>query len=60
VRQESAELNVEESTISSTVPSSSIKEVDSSLPSKEVTIETENYRLVIDTKGGIGKSLQET
>ena len=58
VRQESAELNVQDSTLSSTVTSSSIREVDSSLPSKEVTIETENYKLVIDTKGGIGKSLQ--
>ena len=37
VRQESAEFNVQDSTLSSTVPSSSIKDVDSSLPSKEVS-----------------------
>ena len=36
----------------------SIAEVDSSLPSKEVRIETDNYRLVLDTRGGIAKSLQ--
>ena len=35
-----------------------IVEVDSSLPSKEVIIETDNFFLVLDTRGGIGKSLQ--
>ena len=42
----------------STTALAAIAEVDNSLPSKEVTIETENYRLVLDTRGAIGKSLQ--
>ena len=36
----------------------SIAEVDSSLPSKEIILENDNYRLLLDTRGGIGKSLQ--
>tara|TARA_B100001142_G_scaffold180392_1_gene180000 strand:+ start:242 stop:2011 length:1770 start_codon:yes stop_codon:yes gene_type:complete len=47
-----------EPTHSTAAPLSSIAEVDSSLPSKEVSIETDNYRLVLDTRGGIAKSLQ--
>ena len=58
IRQESNELKVEDSILPSATLLSSIKEVDSSLPSKEVIIETDNYRLVLDTRGGIGKSLQ--
>ena len=58
IRPESNELKVEDSILPSATPLSSIKEVDSSLPSKEVIIETDNYRLVLDTRGGIGKSLQ--
>ena len=42
----------------STTALAAIAEVDNSLPSKEVIIETENYRLVLDTRGAIGKSLQ--
>jgi len=56
--QETFEIKDEISSLSSTFPSSSIIDVNKSLPSKEVIIETENYRLVIDTKGGIGNSLQ--
>ena len=58
IRPESNELKVEDSILPSVTSLSSIKEVDSSLPSKEVIIETDNYRLVLDTRGGIGKSLQ--
>ena len=36
----------------------SIAEIDGSLPSKEVILENENYKLVLDTRGGIGKSMQ--
>jgi len=57
-RTESAESGYTDSTLSSAAPLSSIAEVDSSLPSKEVRIETDNYQLVLDTRGGIAKSLQ--
>lgn len=57
-RTEIAETGYSDSTFSTAVPSASIAEVDSSLPSKEVSIETDNYRLVLDTRGGIAKSLQ--
>ncbi|MBC8258440.1 MAG: membrane protein insertase YidC [SAR324 cluster bacterium] len=54
---DSAELKYEDSSLTAVAPAT-IAEVDSSLPSKEVIIETENYKLVLDTKGGIGTSLQ--
>jgi len=57
-RTEIAETGYSDSTFSTAAPSASIAEVDSSLPSKEVSIETDNYRLVLDTRGGIAKSLQ--
>ena len=57
-RTDSAGTGYTDSTLSSAAPLSSIAEVDSSLPSKEVSIETANYRLVLDTRGGIAKSLQ--
>ena len=57
-RTDSAESGYTDSTLSSAAPLSSIAEVDSSLPSKEVSIETDNYQLVLDTRGGIAKSLQ--
>ena len=57
-RTDSSELKYADSNLSTAEPLSSIAEVDSSLPSKEVVIETENYRLILDTRGGIGKSLQ--
>ena len=57
-RTDSSELKYADSNLSTAAPLSSIAEVDSSLPSKEVVIETENYRLILDTRGGIGKSLQ--
>ena len=46
------------STLSTSSNLTVIAEVDSSLPSKEVILENENYRLFLDTRGGIGKSLQ--
>ena len=58
LRSKSNELKVEDSTLATAAPLSSIKEVDSSLSSKEVIIETDKYLLVLDTRGGIGKSLQ--
>ena len=58
LRTDSADLGYPDSTLSSAAPLSSIAEVDSSLPSKEVSIETDNYQLVLDTRGGIAKSLQ--
>ena len=57
-RTEIAETGYSDSTLSTAAPLASIAEVDSSLPSKEVSIETDNYRLVLDTRGGIAKSLQ--
>ena len=57
-RTETTNTGYTESTLSTAAPLSSIAEVDSSLPSKEVIIETNNYRLVLDTRGGIAKSLQ--
>ncbi|HIO61139.1 MAG TPA: membrane protein insertase YidC [Deltaproteobacteria bacterium] len=57
-RTDSSELKYADSNLNTAAPLSSIAEVDSSLPSKEVVIETENYRLILDTRGGIGKSLQ--
>ena len=57
-RTEIAETGYSDSTVSTAAPLASIAEVDSSLPSKEVSIETDNYRLVLDTRGGIAKSLQ--
>jgi YidC/Oxa1 family membrane protein insertase len=57
-RTDSTETRYTDSTLSSAAPLSSIAEVDSSLPSREVSIETDNYRLVLDTRGGIAKSLQ--
>ncbi|MED5435459.1 MAG: membrane protein insertase YidC [SAR324 cluster bacterium] len=57
-RTEIAETGYSDSTFSTAAPLASIAEVDSSLPSKEVSIETDNYRLVLDTRGGIAKSLQ--
>ena len=57
-RTELAETGYSDSTVSTAAPLTSIAEVDSSLPSKEVSIETDNYRLVLDTRGGIAKSLQ--
>ncbi|MDE0792788.1 MAG: membrane protein insertase YidC [SAR324 cluster bacterium] len=58
LRTDSADSGYTDSTLSSAAPLSSIAEVDSSLPSKEVSIETDNYQLVLDTRGGIAKSLQ--
>ncbi len=57
-RTESAVTKYADSSFSTTSTLASIAEVDSSLPSKEIIIETDNYRLVLDTRGGIGKSLQ--
>ncbi|MED5515142.1 MAG: membrane protein insertase YidC [SAR324 cluster bacterium] len=57
-RTETTKTGSIEPTHSTAAPLSSIAEVDSSLPSKEVSIETDNYRLVLDTRGGIAKSLQ--
>ena len=57
-RTELAETGYSDSTVSTAASLASIAEVDSSLPSKEVSIETDNYRLVLDTRGGIAKSLQ--
>ena len=57
-RTETAETGYSDSALSTAAPLASIAEVGSSLPSKEVSIETDNYRLVLDTRGGIAKSLQ--
>ena len=57
-RTETTKTGYIEPTNSTAAHLSSIAEVDSSLPSKEVSIETDNYRLVLDTRGGIAKSLQ--
>ena len=57
-RSQSKQLEEESSKLSTSSTLTSIAEVDSSLPSKEVILENDNYRLVLDTRGGIGKSLQ--
>jgi len=58
LKNKTSDLNSTNPNIKSTKPLTSIAEVDVSLPSKEVVIESDNFRLVIDTRGGIGKSLQ--
>ena len=55
---QSKQFENESSKLSTSSTLTSIAEVDSSLPSKEVILENDNYRLVLDTRGGIGKSLQ--
>ena len=55
---QSKQLEDESSKLSTSSTLTSIAEVDSSLPSKEVILENDNYRLVLDTRRGIGKSLQ--
>ena len=55
---QSKKFEDESSKLSTYSTLTSIAEVDSSLPSKEVILENDNYRLVLDTRGGIGKSLQ--
>ena len=55
---QSKQFEDESSKLSTSSTLTSIAEVDSSLPSKEVILENDNYRLVLDTRGGIGKSLQ--
>ena len=57
-KPQSKEFKKEDSTLSASSTLTSIAEVDSSLPSKEVILENNNYRLVLETRGGIGKSLQ--
>ena len=57
-RPESKEFEDGSSSLSTASTLTSIAEVDSSLQSKEVILENDNYRLVLDTRGGIGKSLQ--
>ena len=58
LRPQSKQFEEENSKLSTSSTLTSIAEVDSSLPSKEVILENDNYRLVLDTRGGIGKSLQ--
>ena len=58
LRPQSKQFEDESSKLSTSSTLTSIAEVDSSLPSKEVILENDNYRLVLDTRGGIGKSLQ--
>ena len=58
LRLQSKRFEDESSKLSTSSTLGSIAEVDSSLPSKEVILENENYQLVLDTRGGIGKSLQ--
>tara|TARA_B100000700_G_scaffold331036_1_gene460911 strand:- start:2335 stop:4104 length:1770 start_codon:yes stop_codon:yes gene_type:complete len=53
-----SDLNSQSSDVKSSKPLDSIANVDAGLPSKEVIVETNNYRLIIDTRGGIGKKLQ--
>ena len=55
---QSKQFEDESSKLSTSSTLTSIAEVDSSLQSKEVILENDNYRLVLDTRGGIGKSLQ--
>jgi len=57
-RTKSSDPNITSSNIKPSKPLNSIAKVDTSLPSKEVIIETNNYRLVLDTRGGIGKKMQ--
>ena len=57
-KTQSKEFKGEDSTLSASSTLTSIAEVDTSLPSKEVILENNNYRLVLETRGGIGKSLQ--
>ena len=58
LKPQSKQFEDESSKLSTSSTLTSIAEVDSSLPSKEVILENDNYRLVLDTRGGIGKSLQ--
>ena len=55
---QSKKFEDESSKLTSSSTLTSIAEVDSSLPSKEVILENDNYQLVLDTRGAIGKSLQ--
>ena len=55
---QSKKFEDESSKLSTYSTLTSIAEVDSSLPSKEVILENDNYQLVLDTRGAIGKSLQ--
>ena len=55
---QSKQFEDESSKLSTSSTLTSIAEVDSSLPSKEVILENDNFRLVLYTRGGIGKSLQ--
>ena len=57
-RPKSKKFEDDGSILSTSSNLSSIAEVDSSLPSKEIIVENDNYRLVLDTRGGIGKSMQ--
>ena len=57
-KKDSLDINSSNSNIKFSQPLESISKVDSSLPSKEVIVETNKYRLIIDTRGGIGKKLQ--
>ena len=50
-KPQSQEFKGEDSTLSASSTLTSIAEIDSSLPSKEVLLENENYRLVLDTRG---------
>tara|TARA_B100000579_G_scaffold252734_1_gene207936 strand:+ start:738 stop:2501 length:1764 start_codon:yes stop_codon:yes gene_type:complete len=52
------EFEEQNSTLSTSSNLKSIIEVGSSLTSKEVILENDNYRLFLNTRGGIGKSLQ--
>ena len=55
---QSKQFEDENSKLSTSSTLTSIAEVDSSLPSKDIILENDNYRLFLDTRGGIGKSLQ--
>ena len=57
-KKDSLDVDSPNSSIKFSQPLESINKVDFSLPSKEVLVETSNYRLIIDTRGGIGKKLQ--
>ena len=57
-KKDSLNLNSSTNNIKFSQPLESISIVDNILPSKEIIIETNNYRLIIDTRGGIGKKLQ--
>ena len=58
IRTKSSDINFGEYKENSAKALTSIVNVDPTLISKEVTIETDNYKLVIETRGGVGKSLQ--